>query len=116
MIREDESIDPQIVDQLRNDGHTIYSVTEMTPSLSDDEVLDLANNEIAPLVTSDKDFGELVFRRHLVSYGVVLVRLSGLSPAFKASIVSSAIIEHEKEILENFTVISPNIIRIRKIY
>jgi predicted nuclease of predicted toxin-antitoxin system len=78
-------------------------------------VLQLANNGTAPLITSDNDFGELVFRQHLVSYGVILVRLSGLSAELKANIVSSTITNHENEILENFTVISPSRIRIRKI-
>ncbi len=111
----DESVDRQIVERLRDDGHFVWYVVEMVPSISDDEVLQIANNESVPLITSDKDFGELVFRQHLVSYGVILVRLSGLSPELKANIVSSTIINHESEILGNFTVISPSRIRIRKI-
>ena len=87
----------------------------MAPSISDDEVLQIAKKGSAPLVTSDKDFGELVFRQHLVSYGVILIRLSGLSTELKANIVSSTISKHENEILGNFTVISPSRIRIRKI-
>jgi len=111
----DESVDRQIVDRLRSDGNSVWYIAEMSPSISDDEVLQLANNETAPLITSDKDFGELVFRQHLVSYGVVLVRLSGLSTELKSNIVSSTISNHKKEILGNFTVISQNRIRIRKI-
>ena len=111
----DESVDKQIVERLREDSHSLWYVAEMAPSISDDEVLQLANNETAPLITADKDFGELVFRQHLVSYGVVLIRLSGLSTELKATIVSSTLTSHENEILGNFTVISPNRIRIRKI-
>ncbi|MBU2521026.1 MAG: DUF5615 family PIN-like protein [Proteobacteria bacterium] len=111
----DESIDRQIVERLRDDGYFVWYVAEMAPSISDDEVLQIANNETAPLITSDKDFGELVFRQLLVSYGVILVRLSGLSTELKANIVSSTIINHENEILGNFTVILPSRIRIRKI-
>ena len=111
----DESVDKQIVERLRDDGYFVWYVTEMAPSISDDKVLQIANNESAPLVTSDKDFGELVFRQHLVSYGVILVRLSGLNTELKGNIVSSTIINHENEILGNFTVISPSRIRIRKI-
>ena len=53
----DESIDRQIVERLRDDGHFVWYVAEMAPSISDDEVLRIANNESAPLITSDKDFG-----------------------------------------------------------
>ena len=111
----DESVGRQIVERLRNNGHSVWYVAEMSPSISDDEVLQLANKRAAPLITSDKDFGELVFRQHLVSYGVILVRLSGLSTELKANIVSSTVTNHENEILGNFTVISPSRIRIRKI-
>jgi predicted nuclease of predicted toxin-antitoxin system len=111
----DENIDRQIVEKLRDDGHIVWYVAEMVPSIPDSEVLRIGNDESAPLITSDKDFGELVFRQHLVSYGVLLIRLSGLSSKLKANIVSSTITNHENEILKNFIVISPNSIRIRKI-
>ena len=41
----DESIDRQIVDRLRQDGHAVRYVAEMEPGISDDKVLDLANQE-----------------------------------------------------------------------
>lgn len=112
----DESVDRQIVERLRDDGHSVWYVAEMSPSISDDEVLETANDQTAPLITSDKDFGELIFRQRLVAYGVILVRLSGLRSELKAKIVSSAIADHKNELSGNFTVISTNIIRIRKIY
>lgn len=58
----DESIDRQIVEHLRKDGHLISYVAEMEPGISDDFVLNLANREHALLLTADKDFGEMVFR------------------------------------------------------
>ncbi len=67
------------------------------------------------LLTAAKDFGELVFRLRRVASGVVLVRLSGLSPSSKADIVSRAIAQHTLELLGSFTVITPTAIRIRKI-
>jgi len=102
----DESVDRQIVERLRDDGYFVWYVAEMALSISDDKVLQIANNESAPLITLDKDFGELVFRQHLIFYGVILIRLSGLNTELKANIVSSTIINHENEILGNFTVIS----------
>lgn len=111
----DESVDRQIVECLRNDGHSAWYVAEMAPSITDDEVLQLANNRKAPLITSDKDFGELIFRQHLVSYGVILIRLSGLNIESKTKTVSSVIAKHAHEVLGHFTVISRRRIRIRKI-
>ncbi|MDL1979369.1 MAG: DUF5615 family PIN-like protein [Deltaproteobacteria bacterium] len=49
----DESVDKQIVERLRDDGHSVWYIAEMSPSISDDEVLQRANNGNAPLITSD---------------------------------------------------------------
>ena len=46
----DESVDKQIVERLRDDGHSVWYVAEMAPSISDDEVLQLANNGTDPLI------------------------------------------------------------------
>jgi predicted nuclease of predicted toxin-antitoxin system len=109
----DESVDRQIVDRLRQDGHQTPFVAEMEPGISDDVVLTRANQGGAMLLTADKDFGELVFRQNRLSFGAILIRLAGLSPERKAQIVVDAIQKHGKDMPRAFTVISPNAIRIR---
>ncbi len=109
----DESLDFQIVKRLRRDGWDVSYIAEMTPGISDNEVLNLANSNAAPLLTADRDFGELIFRQHLVSAGVILVRLAGLSADQKAKIVSSAITLHSDELQNSFVVITPGHVRIR---
>ena len=110
----DESIDAPVVARLRSDGHSVLYVAELSPSIMDDEVLDRANANQCPLMTSDKDFGELVFRLHRVSLGVILIRLAGLSSLLKSSIVSDAFRLHGDEMVHAFTVISPGMVRIRR--
>jgi predicted nuclease of predicted toxin-antitoxin system len=107
-----ESVDRQIVDRLRQDGHLIWYVAEMQPGISDDAVLDLANEEAALLLTADKDFGELVFRQRRLVHGVVLIRLAGLSPMGKAEVVASAVSEHVGELPHAFAVIARGVVRI----
>lgn len=110
----DESIDRQIVDRLRRDGHSILYVAELSPGITDDQVLAQANALQAPLLTADKDFGELVFRQGRASSGVILIRLEGIAPDGKAAIVSEAIAKHSFEVAGSFTVISPGLVRIRR--
>lgn len=110
----DEGVDHQIVERLRQVGHTVWYVAEMDPGTSDQEVLGLANREGAVLLTADKDFGEMVYRQHLVHPGVILLRLAGLSPAAKALLVAEAINAHSSEFTHGFTVISHGAIRIRR--
>jgi predicted nuclease of predicted toxin-antitoxin system len=109
----DESVDGQIVERLRRDGHNVMYVAEMEPGITDDRVLEKANENQALLMTIDKDFGELVFRLGRLHNGVVLIRLGGLSSEKRAEIVSIAISQYAASIDNSFSVISPGRIRIR---
>ena len=110
----DENVDQPIARRLRRDGHEILCASEMEPGVPDDVVLSLANERGAVLVTGDKHFGELVFRDGRVVYGVLLVRLAGLSPRTKAELVSMAVRHHGHEMPGAFTVVSPGLIRVRR--
>ena len=110
----DESVDRQIVEKLRQDDHNVVYVSELDPGITDDAVLTIANNNHALLVTSDKDFGELVFRREQINAGVLLIRLAGLSKQRKAELVAAALSDHSDELPGAFSVLSPGMIRIRK--
>ncbi|MBC7909389.1 MAG: DUF5615 family PIN-like protein [Pyrinomonadaceae bacterium] len=110
----DESVDRQVVEQLRQDGYEVLYIAEMEPGVTDDVVLERANEKAALLITADKDFGELVFREgRLTSGGVVLIRLAGLSAERKAEIVSKAFRERVSELSLRFSVIAPGNIRVR---
>lgn len=110
----DESVDRQIVERLRQDGHCVVYIAEMAPGVPDDVVLERANQQNAVLLTSDKDFGELVYRQGRIHAGVVLLRLAGLSQEAKASLVSVVLREREPKIQDSFAVVSPGTIRIRR--
>lgn len=114
ILLADESIDRQIVDQLRNCGHHVMSVAEMEPGLGDAAVLELAKAKGALLITADKDFGEIVFRRRLASKGVILVRLAGLLQDKKGQLVAAVLKKHLSEMCNAYTVITPALVRIRK--
>jgi predicted nuclease of predicted toxin-antitoxin system len=113
-ILADESVDRQIVEKLRLDGHHVLYVAEMEPGISDDAVLDRANRQAAILVTADKDFGELVYRLGRIHAGVVLLRLAGLSPDAKATIACGVLQDRGAEVHDAFAVVSPGTLRIRR--
>jgi predicted nuclease of predicted toxin-antitoxin system len=110
----DEGVDRPIVEQLRLAGHEVFYVAEMDPSISDDRVLELANQQGALLIMADKDFGELVFRLGRIHAGAILIRLAGLAPDTKAKIVTSVLQEHDVRMLNAFTVIAAGMVRIRR--
>lgn len=110
----DEGVDRPIVERLRRDGHHVLYIAEMSPGINDDVILTQANTDSALLLTLDKDFGELVFRRRLLHAGVILIRLAGLQRSTKAQIVSEVLRSRNAELLNAFSVITPGNVRIRK--
>ncbi len=109
----DESVDQPIVTLLRKEGHTVIAVVEMEPGIPDETVLNLANEQGGILLTGDKDFGELIFRDRRYTFGIILIRLSGLTAKAKAEHVANAIKVHADKLAQTFTVISANNVRIR---
>ena len=109
----DEGVDRQVVERLRRDGHQVLYIAESEPGITDELVLERANEKDALLLTADKDFGELVFREgRLSSGGVVLIRLAGLTAEGKAEVVSEAFRERGPEFPRCFSVISPGRVRV----
>jgi predicted nuclease of predicted toxin-antitoxin system len=71
-----ETVPRRLVEALRSAGHDLVWIAEDEPSTSDSDVLERAIRESRVLLTFDKDFGELAFKRRLPSHcGVILVRL-----------------------------------------
>jgi predicted nuclease of predicted toxin-antitoxin system len=108
-----EGVDRPVVERLRQDGHDVVYVAELSPSITDEEVLQQANTRGAVLLTADKDFGELVFRQRLVHSGVALLRLAGLPNVTKAEIVAEVFRDRTAEVIGAFSVVSPGQVRIR---
>jgi len=111
----DESIDRSIAEALKNAGFEVLYVLEMERGIKDEEVLEIANSNNALLLTSDKDFGDLVFRRKMIFTGVVLFRIFGISNQEKGELAVRIIKTHGNEFYNAFTVITPKTIRIRRI-
>jgi predicted nuclease of predicted toxin-antitoxin system len=97
-------------------GITSSSLLNRLPGIDDEAVLHKSRESKAVLLTADKDFGDLVFRQHIVHSGVVLVRLSGLEPEQKAALVSRVFFQHERALYGAFSVLSPRALRIRSFW
>lgn len=110
----DEGVDAPIVKKLRENGFDVSYIAEMEPNISDEEVLERANQDKRILLTLDKDFGELVFRKNAIHHGIILIRLPSYSPIEKAEMTLKGIQNHSGELPDAFSVFQEGIIRIRK--
>lgn len=114
-IVADEGVDKPIVDHLRVLGYEVYYIFEEKSGISDSAVLEIANKKEALLITLDTDFGELIFRLREAAHGVLLFRFAGLSRDEKLKIVDSTFKNHFLELVDSFTVVTKESIRIRKL-
>ena len=75
----DENIHADIVAWLRSLGQNVLYAAESLSGSSDEELLKTAQREHRVIVTDDKDFGELIFHRRMLSSGVIPLRLTDRS-------------------------------------
>lgn len=111
----DENIDQRLVSSLRLAGISVYSVAESSPGISDEEVMRLSENLSAMILTDDKDFGEIVFRKQRSCRGIVLLRLTGVDYSRKADHVIKVIDRYGSEMIGKFVVITAERVRMRKL-
>jgi predicted nuclease of predicted toxin-antitoxin system len=110
-----ENIPEDCVSRLRQSGHDVLWVREAAPGSPDSAVLTRALAEGRLLITFDKDFGELVFRRGAkASQGIVLFRISQPSAAAVAERVA-AVLASRDDWPGHFSVVDDFTIRLRRL-
>jgi predicted nuclease of predicted toxin-antitoxin system len=87
----DECVDAGLVAWLRAAGQDVVYMAEIAPAESDDTVITRAQRENRLLLTEDKDFGDLVFRRGREVPGIVLLRIDPAMHALKTRRLEAAI-------------------------
>lgn len=112
-ILGDESVDQPVVAWLRALGHNVYFMAESAPSTKDRAVIEIAQAEQRVLITQDRHFGELVFRRRLRPAGVVFLRLRTRSSSQLLKLFQQCWPKIEPRAIGNFIVVTRRKLRIR---
>lgn len=111
----DENFDFTVVNQLREKGFSVLAIAESFFSVADPQVLQIAVDRNSILLTEDKDFGELVHRLRMSHCGILLVRLLKISSQEKSRRVCEVIEKQGIELINSFSVLSNEQLRIRPI-
>ena len=91
----DENVSRLVADRLRDDGHDVAWIAEVSRGAADGVVLTKAEADSRILITEDRDFGELVIRQNLPVLGVLL--LAVISPSWsRHGVVSVHSKRHER--------------------
>jgi predicted nuclease of predicted toxin-antitoxin system len=108
----DENCDFAVVRALREAGHDVVSVAELSPRASDQLVLDLAGREHRILLTEDKDFGRLVFADSQASGGVIFIRYTANARAELPHAVLRLVASRGQDLAGRFVVMQPGRVRV----
>lgn len=111
----DENLEKLIVEWLREEGYDVIYIPEKVPSIKDEQIIQLANEEDRILITNDKDFGELVFRNGQMTSGIILIRSQDERSQKKLELVKKVLKEIKNKLSGNFIVVNEDGIRIKEI-
>ena len=107
----DENAGPSVARWLSDQGHDVYSVYDSARGLTDEEVIRLAFDDLRILVTSDKDFGEKVYREQRPHHGVVLLRLRDERLIMKIAVLNRLLADYADRLPDRFVVASEKRVR-----
>ena len=113
-ILTDENIPRSVLTWLRATGHDVTSASELGMGAPDKHWLTYAESELRLILTSDKDFGDLVFRDRLANFGIILLRLDDVAvPAWVTRLQEVwSVVEANPS--GCFIVVTPNRVRVRR--
>jgi predicted nuclease of predicted toxin-antitoxin system len=107
----DAHISRRIIAILEARGHDLLRASTFALRTSDESILRRAAAEDRIVVTSDKDFGELVFRVKQRSAGVILLRIDVASEQERAAVVEKFWPQIEAAVPGHFVVVTSRTVR-----
>ena len=107
----DECVGPAVAEWLRAQSHPVFSVYEEAPGSDDEFVIQKAFSEGWILITSDKDFGEKVYRDGHPHSGVIFLRLADDRTAVKIATLRHLLENYENQLTGQFVVVTESRVR-----
>lgn len=111
----DECVGPTVSDWLKQNNYDAISIYDDSPGINDDSVLEKAFTEHRILITSDKDFGEMLFKNKKQHCGVILLRLVDERPSNKIIVLKRVLKNYLDDLFGNFIVVTEKTIRVIKL-
>lgn len=102
-----------IEEWLKEEGYEVIVVRTINAAMEDMEIINIANEEDAVIITMDKDFGELVFKNKLYNKGILLLRLEDAVAEEKLAAIQNILPKYLDEIKGKFSVYQNGKLRIR---
>jgi predicted nuclease of predicted toxin-antitoxin system len=114
-VLADESVNFDIVKQLRELNYEVHAIVEEKRSAKDLVGLEYAKELKALLLTEDKDFGEWIFAYHVENLSVVLLRYRANEFQDIVNSLKQILQKYGESLYGKFVVIKKNKFRIREL-
>ncbi|MDO9287769.1 MAG: DUF5615 family PIN-like protein [Thermodesulfovibrionales bacterium] len=113
----DIHISPITIEELKKRGHNIIRITEkLPPTSTDNEIIQLAYQEQAVIITQDLDFSAIIAQSGLNSPSVISLRVANAKPDMITRLLTTVLPRIEVELTEGAIVsIDEKEYRIRKL-
>lgn len=96
-------------------NYDFKNIRDIDAQMEDSDILKIAYNENRIVITSDKDFGELVFKNKMKHHGVLLLKFDDLPFKDRADVIINILKNYNIHLDNNFCVYHNNKLRIRKL-
>jgi len=102
---------------LREAGHRVVSIIQEAPGSKDEDILKRAYTERLIILTFDRDYGELIYRRKdLTPAGVVYFRFGPATPSEPAEILINIMDRADLSVIDKFTIVERGRVRQRALH
>ncbi|WP_395043066.1 DUF5615 family PIN-like protein [Flavobacterium sp.] len=108
----DECVGTTVSEFLKSTNHIVISVFDELRGSTDDELLFKSNTENYILITSDKDFGEMVFKNQKPHNGIILIRCKPNNFKQKILVLTKLLQNYSAKLENNFVVVTNENVRI----
>lgn len=116
ILLSNENFPRHAVLHLRELGYTVYSIQEESPGISDSEVMSLAREMGAVILTFDRDYGELIYLRGVPPpLGVIYFRFIPNHPLEPATLLAEYLKLKDIQLESNFSILHRDRLRQRKL-
>lgn len=107
----DENTGVIVARWLRCQEYEVLSVYEESRGIDDDKILQKAFDQNWIVITSDKDFGEKVYREQRPHREIILLRLKNERSANKIETLQRLLENYSEQLSDNFIVVTEKQVR-----
>jgi predicted nuclease of predicted toxin-antitoxin system len=110
----DECVGTSVSVFLKSENHVVFCVFDEFRSATDEQLLQKCFDENYILITSDKDFGEMIYKNKKEHKGILLLRCTPNNFKQKIIVLTKLFLNYADKLESNFVVVSNENVRIIK--